>query len=70
MKTFVKNWINAAAMAGIIVGLAIAPVQSAFANGSKPGVFSPDKNVFGKAFGDWSAAWWQWVLTIPLQLIL
>jgi len=25
----------------------------------------PDKAVFGMTYGDWSVAWWQWVLSIP-----
>ena len=58
---------NIMAMAGIVAGLAIMPVPSAFANGSNPGVFSPDENVFGMTYGDWSAAWWQWILSIPAQ---
>ena len=60
-----KNWRSVATMVGIFMGLAIAPVSRAFADNQTTNVFSPDKNVFGKAYGDWSAAWWQWVLTIP-----
>lgn len=30
-------------------------------------VFSPDANVFGMSYGDWSAAWWQYVLSIPVS---
>src|SRR5437899_1087429 len=33
--------------------------------GSNPGVFAPSSKPFGKTYGEWSAAWWQWVLSIP-----
>ena len=30
-----------------------------------PGVYLPSSTPFGKTYGEWSAAWWQWVLAIP-----
>jgi hypothetical protein len=65
MKNNLKNWRCVVAMVGIVVGLAIAPAPRAFANDPNPNVFSPAENVFGMTYGDWSAAWWQWVLSIP-----
>lgn len=65
MNNNLKNLRSVAAMVGIIVGLAIVPVPRAFAHDPNPNVFSPDENVFGMTYGDWSAAWWQWVLSIP-----
>jgi len=65
MNNNLKNLRSVAAMVGIIVGLAIVPVPMAFAHDPNPDVFSPDENVFGMTYGDWSAAWWQWVLSIP-----
>jgi len=28
-------------------------------------VFPPNSPVYGKEYGEWSAAWWQWILAIP-----
>ncbi len=27
-----------------------------------PATYSPDQNVYGLSYGEWSAAWWQWAL--------
>lgn len=64
-KNNLKNWRSLVAMVGIIVGLAIVSVPRAFADGPKRDVFPPDENVLGMTYGDWSAAWWQYVLSIP-----
>jgi hypothetical protein len=34
-------------------------------SGANPGVFPPSSVAYGKTYGEWSAAWWQWVLAIP-----
>jgi hypothetical protein len=34
-------------------------------SGANPGVFPPNSVAYGKTYGEWSAAWWQWVLPIP-----
>src|SRR6266511_4357873 len=30
-----------------------------------PGILPVDSNPYGKSYGDWGAAWWAWVLSIP-----
>jgi hypothetical protein len=30
-----------------------------------PGVLPPNSHAFGKTYGEWSAAWWEYVLNIP-----
>jgi hypothetical protein len=37
----------------------------AFARNRNPGVLPPHSHAFGKTYGEWSAAWWQWALSIP-----
>jgi hypothetical protein len=29
------------------------------------GVFPPQSRPYGQTYGDWSAEWWQWILSIP-----
>jgi hypothetical protein len=66
---FQKNrfWYLAAVLT-IVVGFAL--VGSAQNNnhndnavGPSPGVYPPNTTVLGMSYGDWSAAWWQYVLT-------
>lgn len=33
--------------------------------GARADLIPPAQNLFGMTLGDWSAAWWQWVLAIP-----
>lgn len=65
MKNNTKYWQSSLAMIGVVLGLAIVPVSRAMAENPNPGVFPPDENVSGMTYGDWSAAWWQYLLTIP-----
>jgi hypothetical protein len=65
MKSKLKSWPSVLVMAGLIVGLSIVPQPGAFAADQQVDVFPPEENVFGLSYGDWSAAWWQYVLSIP-----
>src|SRR2546423_112062 len=33
---------------------------------SNPGVLPPNSHPFGKTYGEWSNAWWQWALLNPV----
>jgi hypothetical protein len=49
--------------------LSLGAVLSAFAgegkNTGNPGVLPPQSHPYGKTYGEWAAAWWQWVMSIP-----
>jgi hypothetical protein len=50
-----------AAVCTILVGFVlVAPAQNAV--GPNPLVYAPNENVRGMSYGDWSAAWWQYLL--------
>jgi hypothetical protein len=34
-------------------------------NAGNPGVLPPQSHPHGKTYGEWTAAWWQWALSIP-----
>jgi len=51
------------------VGLAALSMPTVLANdkdgdGLKP--FDPNSVAYGRTYGDWSAAWWQWAFSIPV----
>ncbi len=51
----------------IVLGLAVLAVPSVMArdgDGSK--VITPDSLAYGRTYSEWSAAWWQWALSIPV----
>jgi hypothetical protein len=35
--------------------------------GANPGVYPPSAVVQGKTYAEWSAVWWQWVSSIPIE---
>jgi hypothetical protein len=43
----------------------LAPPVSAEAANENQGVLPVNSNSHGRSYGEWSAAWWQWVLSIP-----
>jgi hypothetical protein len=50
----------------IVLGLAVLAVPSVMAyDGYGPKVITPDSVAYGRTYGEWSAAWWQWALSIP-----
>jgi hypothetical protein len=36
-------------------------------NAGNPGVLPPQTRAYGKTYGEWEAAWWQWVFSFPLS---
>jgi hypothetical protein len=47
----------------IVMALAVLAIPSAMANdGDGPKVYAPNENIQGMSYGDWSAAWWQYIL--------
>ena len=68
---FVKLIVRAVIITGIIGGLFIIIINSSqFAqaqNSVSPNsrVFPVDSKPYGKSYADWSAIWWQWLLSIP-----
>jgi hypothetical protein len=50
----------------MIVGLlGAAPVT--FAKNPNPGVIPPQARAHGMTYGEWSAKWWQWAVSLPLN---
>lgn len=48
---------------GLVVQCLVAVPASA--RNKNPGVLPPHAKAFGKTYGEWSAAWWQWALGTP-----
>jgi hypothetical protein len=52
-------------IAGIILGLSMGPDPALADNQGKFEVVPPDSIEFGNTYGEWSARWWQWLVSIP-----
>jgi hypothetical protein len=44
---------------------AASNLTAAAGNSGNPGVFPPQSVPYGKSYGEWAAAWWQWAYSIP-----
>ena len=49
----------------LISGSTIAIIDFVYADEINPGLYSTESVPFGTSFGDWTAAWWQWVHNVP-----
>jgi hypothetical protein len=56
---------NTVAIAGLILGVFLGADHASAQNLGNPGILPPNSNAFGRSYGEWSAAWWQWLLSIP-----
>jgi hypothetical protein len=63
MKSVTKSWKSKIAAGGLTLGL-MAPVSVALAD-SDSIVVPSHSNAYGNKFSEWSAEWWQLVLSIP-----
>ena len=64
-RTF-RNALRALAF-GIAILLGVALLSPAFAQNGGPIAAPPQSNPYGKSYGDWSAAWWQWAYSLPID---
>jgi len=55
------------ALFGIVLAL-ICVAPRAMADDDSLRVFPPDSRPFGLTYGQWSASWWEWALSIPASV--
>jgi hypothetical protein len=53
------------AMIAAAMTLTASAAPAAKGNQGNPGILPPQSHPHGKTYGEWTAAWWQWVLSIP-----
>ncbi len=56
----------ALAVATLLLGLAW-PGWAGKGNQDNPGILPPGSSPYGHTYAEWTAAWWQWALTMPLD---
>jgi hypothetical protein len=66
MKAHQKNWRKIVVFILVIVSLSMTtPVT--LADGPRAGVLSPNSSWYGKTYGEWSAAQWKWLYSLPVD---
>jgi hypothetical protein len=51
-------------LAAVLTVLLASSPAYASGDGQKPHILPPDSPAFGKTYGEWSAAWWQWAYSL------
>lgn len=65
-KVYIRYLQSAAVVILFVLGLIVtASTVQAASKSSKPRVIDINSNVIGNTYGEWSARWWQWALSIP-----
>lgn len=63
-----RNWASLIAVVAVIVCLTVLAVPSVVAqsNSDLKYVVDPTSVAYGRTYSEWSAAWWQWAMSIPV----
>jgi hypothetical protein len=63
-----KYWLNLVAVVAVILGLMMsATVALSNSSHGNPGVLPSNSSAYGMTYGEWSARWWQWALSLPVD---
>lgn len=54
------------AVVAAVFAVALLPAISLCRN-PNPGVLPPNSDAFGMTYGEWSARWWQWAVSLPVN---
>ena len=68
MQKYQRLWRSVVAVMMVVVGLMVAamiPVAQADSRHPNLRVLPLDSSPYGNTYGEWSARWWQWALSIP-----
>jgi len=66
MRTRTLSILSAGLLTSALASPALAGNDKDRCN-TNPGVLPPQSHAYGKTYGEWSAAWWQWVNAIPVH---
>jgi hypothetical protein len=67
MSFSIHKWPRVVVACSVLVALALTvSTAAARASNANPGVLPPSSHAFGKTYGAWSAAWWQYALEQPV----
>lgn len=67
MKSNLKRWYFALATVNLVVSLLVASTSQVHAGNHDPKVIPPHVLPFGMNYAEWSARWWQWAYSLPVD---
>lgn len=66
MKYLFTKLTKVSLIVGALLALAAAPPVNAQGDACNPEVFPPQAHPYGKTYGEWSASWWTWFMSLPV----
>ncbi|MGE0826167.1 MAG: hypothetical protein AB7G75_17055 [Candidatus Binatia bacterium] len=67
MKGNLKHWYGNLATVGVVVGLMASSLSPVYAGNANPRIIPPHAKAHGMTYGEWSAKWWQWAYSLPVD---
>ena len=67
MKRHLKRWYRVIAAVSVMVGPMPGSIPQLSAQSATPGVIPPNATAYGMTYGQWSARWWQWAFSLPVN---
>ena len=67
MNSHLKHRSAVIAAVSIFVGLLAGLVPEVYAANKNPSVIPPNAKSYGMTYGQWSAKWWQWAYSLPVD---
>ncbi|MBV9175960.1 MAG: hypothetical protein JO327_11385 [Nitrososphaeraceae archaeon] len=64
LKKFYAHAANLSVISLLVVGTLVPSIMK-FSYAANIGVFTADSKPYGKTYGEWTAEWWKWLLSIP-----
>lgn len=61
-----KYW-RGVGLISIFLSVIAGSISAAHAANANPGVLPPNSHAFGMTYGEWSARWWQWTFSLPVD---
>lgn len=62
-----RYWRNIIAALVLVLGLTMPTSTPQAQSNGNPGVIPPNARPYGKTYGEWSAKWWQWAYSLPVD---
>jgi hypothetical protein len=67
MKNLLMKIAKVNLVTAVLLAIAAAKPACAQADTGNPGILPPRSHPYGKTYGEWSALWWTWFMSLPIN---
>jgi hypothetical protein len=65
MRVFARTHLRLPALFVLVFSLLLVSLPAKADSNPNPGILPPNQPAYGKSYGEWAAAWWNWALSGP-----